>query len=410
MDHLLSWFDNRTLLVCQLLLELLMASAFLILRRVNAAIRGIGLMSGGFALGVVALLLVAARGAVPLVVSAAIGNTVGFFSYYLVVRGIQLFLKDRSRYGWMMEISGAVCIATLFYFTLVKQDIVIRSIAAAWSIGMGRLLPAITLWRYSNTRRFLRFGAVAFGIFALLSFQRIVLLLVQGAPQNFMQRDSVQTISILTGFLHIGVTGMFLLAMITSELRAATLRTAQIDSLTGALTRAAAEAKFSQELEHAGRSGLALSLILIDIDNFKSFNDTAGHAAGDEALRLVARAIQEQLRAYDTFGRFGGDEMLLLLPGTEGTDAVVVAERIRDAIRQIPPLHGKLPITLSIGIAEGEPHDTTRTLLARADAALYHVKRSGRDGAYFQPFGMTSPPSEASEPTDREETITDGTP
>ncbi|MBW8749759.1 MAG: GGDEF domain-containing protein [Acidobacteria bacterium] len=292
-----------------------------------------------------------------------------------------------------MEISGSVCIAALFYFSLVKQDIVIRSIAAAWSIGIGRLLPAITLWRCSNARRFLRFGAVAFGIFALLSFQRIVLLLVQGAPQNFMQRDSVQTISILTGFLHIGVTGMFLLAMITSELRAATLRIAQIDSLTGALTRAAAESKFAQELEHAGRSGLALSLMLIDVDNFKAFNDTAGHAAGDEALRLVSQAIKEQLRAYDTFGRFGGDELLLLLPGTEGTDAVMVAERIRDAVGRIPPVHGKLPITLSIGIAEGEPHYTTRTLLARADSALYHVKRSGRDAAYFQPFPVPlSPP------------------
>ena len=147
--------------------------------------------------------------------------------------------------------------------------------------------------------------------------------------------------------------------------------------------------------------------MLIDIDNFKTFNDTAGHAAGDEALRLVSRAIQEQLRAYDTFGRFGGDELLLLLPGTEGTDAIGVAERIRDAIGKIPPVHGKLPITLSIGIAEAEPHDTTRTLLARADAALYHVKRSGRDAAFFQPFGLTPPAHEASEPADREETITD---
>ncbi|WP_263411291.1 GGDEF domain-containing protein [Terriglobus tenax] len=397
MEHLLQWFDNRTLLICQLLLELMMASAFLLLRRVNPGMRGVGRISLGFALGVLALFLVATRGAIPLFVSAVVGNGIGFFSYYLVSRGIQRFLNDRSRYGWVLEISCIAGLLVLFYYCVITPDLIPRSIASAWVIGMGRLIPAIVLWRAARQSHFLRFGSIVFGIFSLLSLQRFILLFLQESPQNFMQRNSVQTASILVGFLYIGITGMFLLAMITSEMRAATLRTAQIDSLTGALTRAAAEQKFAQELELAGRTGLPLSLLLIDIDNFKYFNDTAGHAAGDEALRHVAEVIQQQLRVYDTFGRFGGDEMLLLLPSTPGPDALIVAGRIRGALQQLPPEHGSLPVTVSVGIAQSEPHDTTRSLLARADSALYHVKRTGRNSAYFLPYGMTPPAQNASE-------------
>lgn len=399
MDHLLSWFDNRTLLVCQMLLVLLLATALFVLGRAAPGMRGVRWMALGYLLGVPGVLLIAARGVIPLPVSTIAGNGIALFSYYCSYLGIQLFFKDRFRYFWLLEISGPLSLGILVYFTLVSPNIVPRSMATAFFIALVRLLSGITLWRHSNARPFLRLGAAIYAIFAFFSFQRFILTLLQGSPQDYMQRDTVQTLSMITGFLYIGITGLFLLALIASEMREVTIRNAQVDMLTRALTRTATEQKFAHELEIAGRTGLPMSALLIDIDKFKTLNDTAGHAAGDDALRMVAQTIHGQLRPYDTFGRFGGDEMLLLLPGTTGQDALIVGNRICGAVKDLPPVHGKLPITVSIGIAQSEPHDTTRSLLARADAALYHVKRNGRNAAYFLAYGLTPPSEDASEPT-----------
>jgi diguanylate cyclase (GGDEF)-like protein len=129
---------------------------------------------------------------------------------------------------------------------------------------------------------------------------------------------------------------------------------------------------------------LAPSLALIDIDHFKTINDTRGHAAGDDALRQVAKVISSHLRDYDYLGRFGGDEFLLILPEASYQDALKVVERIQKAIREMPARFDHA-ITLSIGVTQAVPFEPVDTILARADTALYKAKQAGRDRSHALP-------------------------
>src|SRR5262249_3512437 len=120
---------------------------------------------------------------------------------------------------------------------------------------------------------------------------------------------------------------------------------------------------------------------LLDIDYFKSINDSHGHQAGDLVMKEFAEVTQAMLRATDFFGRYGGDEFLVGLSQTTLADAKQVAERVRRTIeRQLfPCLPAGQRVTLSIGVAEYHPHESADQLLARADAALYEAKRQGRN-------------------------------
>ncbi len=170
--------------------------------------------------------------------------------------------------------------------------------------------------------------------------------------------------------------------------RARVLRSGLSDYLTGWHNRRYLNARLREELARAQRSGASVACLMIDIDLFKSINDSYGHAGGDEVLREVAARIEAQIRASDTAARFGGDEFTLLLPETSLDDAARLAERIRAALAVEIELNVGPPcrVTLSIGIAamkldqRGEDLKACADrLLGEADAALYRAKATGRD-------------------------------
>ncbi|HEY2740038.1 MAG TPA: GGDEF domain-containing protein, partial [Thermoanaerobaculia bacterium] len=115
------------------------------------------------------------------------------------------------------------------------------------------------------------------------------------------------------------------------------------------------------------------------VDYFKSINDIQGHAAGDAALRDVADTISTHLRGRDHLGRYGGDEFLLILPGTPCSVALNVAERLNQAVSDRTKSGLTMPLTLSIGLTEATADDNAVTLIARADKALYQAKADGRN-------------------------------
>lgn len=158
-------------------------------------------------------------------------------------------------------------------------------------------------------------------------------------------------------------------------------RLASYDTLTGATSRAAIEERLKNAVTDAHRSGHPLSVVFFDIDRFKQINDQYGHRVGDQCLRIIAMRTRNRLRTYDQMGRYGGDELVVILPNTELHEAVGVAENLRSAVNCRPlSIDGvMLEASLSLGVAQLGPEETGERLLERADAALYESKSAGRD-------------------------------
>ena len=159
---------------------------------------------------------------------------------------------------------------------------------------------------------------------------------------------------------------------------------ATTDDLTGCLNRRAFFVTAEQELERSGRYGGSVSVLMIDIDHFKQVNDRFGHAVGDRALKAATAAIRANLREIDSFGRLGGEEFAAMLPETSLAGALLVAERLRQAVAAIdlPLGEGQPPlrITASLGVAERTSEASgLDQILARADTALYRAKAAGRN-------------------------------
>ena len=161
------------------------------------------------------------------------------------------------------------------------------------------------------------------------------------------------------------------------------------DALTGLLNRSAvfdaleAEMSRCQRLNERPDPPQHLAVIMLDLDHFKSINDTLGHAAGDQVLRQTAQRIRRRAREYDQVGRYGGEEFLFLLPATDQQQAVCQAERIRSVIAETPFAASaeKLNVTASFGVAATDAHPDADSdeLVRRADEALYRAKEAGRN-------------------------------
>lgn len=153
---------------------------------------------------------------------------------------------------------------------------------------------------------------------------------------------------------------------------------ASTDALTQTNNRRAFNDKLTQEVTRAKRVPLPLSLMLLDVDHFKAFNDTFGHPAGDEVLKMVARLMLSTVRITDFVARYGGEEFAVLLPNTDEEGGVVIAERVRQAIAEFE--WERRAITVSIGVSTlNAKIDQENALVKSADAALYQSKGNGRN-------------------------------
>jgi diguanylate cyclase (GGDEF)-like protein len=153
------------------------------------------------------------------------------------------------------------------------------------------------------------------------------------------------------------------------------------DELTGSHNRRHLIKLIENEKDRTARLGSLFCLCLLDIDFFKRINDTYGHSAGDTVLREFALTVQRQIRESDSFGRYGGEEFLLMLPETTLEEAIVLAERVRHSIQKLgfPDISEDLGVTVSIGVAEFRTGESIGQTVARADEALYMAKASGRN-------------------------------
>ena len=161
-------------------------------------------------------------------------------------------------------------------------------------------------------------------------------------------------------------------------------REAMTDGLTGIANRRAFDQTLVAAVESALKDGTPLSLLMVDIDHFKTFNDTHGHLVGDHVLKLVAKVLTEGIKGRDTVARYGGEEFAVILPRTELTNAITLADQLRASVgsrhivnRARNASYGS--VTLSIGAAQYRTGEELMALLRRADEALYVAKRGGRN-------------------------------
>jgi len=176
-------------------------------------------------------------------------------------------------------------------------------------------------------------------------------------------------------------------------------RLAAVDPLTGLRNRRAIEEFLHDALSASRRHEQSLSLLVVDVDHFKAFNDRLGHRSGDVVLAHTARVLEGALRAEDAIGRWGGEEFLIVLPGTDEEGAVQATERLRVALAADQPREAAergLPVTVTIGVAEWHQEDMNE-LISRADGAMYGGKADGRDIAKVSTVmaAVTDPPERA---------------
>ena len=171
------------------------------------------------------------------------------------------------------------------------------------------------------------------------------------------------------------------LALGGARLFVAVERQATTDGLTGLVNRRTLDQRLAEAVARVQRSKAPLAVVLADIDHFKSVNDTYGHGAGDEVLKAVAGALAGQARATDVVARYGGEELCLVLEGTDAEGAARLAERMRVAIKALrfDTDKGPLSVTTSFGVGLWQPGDDGHAVVARADQRLYQAKGRGRD-------------------------------
>ncbi len=204
------------------------------------------------------------------------------------------------------------------------------------------------------------------------------------------QLISVPLVTLMTGFLVVAMTHALDEERKRSAEQASRLEDlvretghlALTDGLTGLLNQRALRERLRDEMATAVRHGHPLSLVIIDLDHFKSINDHFGHQAGDEAIFRAANCIKDSVRLDDIVGRYGGEEFMVILPHVNAKRAFVLAEKIRLSV-QSAECNGPTPFTLSAGVAERQYETDEESLFRRADRALYRAKHLGRNRVIF---------------------------
>ena len=370
--------DNRTLFACQILLTMVYSVAFLGMRRMYRHLSGTGSFALGFFSGFLGCILIVLRGGVPNSVAVVGEHFLIFSAFLLFYRGLLLFFRS-PRTTRFVSIMCVVALFLLAYFSAVEDRIAARIVIVSLVLLVLRGLIAVELFRQAEQRSILNVFGALMAAYALFGAVRAVATFLHGPPYDFMQTSRFQTPALMVNLLFICIIGLFFLLMLSSELVAIVETRSLYDHVSGALNRRGIDQGFALELVRAERNGYELAVALIDIDHFKQINDTAGHAAGDAALKQVVEVISSRLRSYDFFGRYGGDEFLLVFSQTSFEDALRIAEPIGHAVSRLAVSRLALPITLSIGLTFARPCETAVSTLARADMALNNAKRAGRN-------------------------------
>ena len=387
-------FDIATLFVTEALVCLIFSLVLYVLAKRFPDVPGPMRLAQGFFVAIISILFFLFRGYMPLTVSVLLGNGLVWAAYLLFYIGTATLIGFRPRLR-VPILLAIVSLAPMAYFTAIHDLISVRTIIVSITGVLLQINMFVDLVRNSRRGVVVQSLTVFVGLAMSGDAVRAVVTALHGVPANIFQDDFAQSVHLLMGLIAACGLGVFSMALIAREITASIERNARRDALTGALNRLGIEELLAIEMERARRTFVPLSVALLDIDHFKAFNDTGGHATGDEVLRNIVGAISHQLRTFDACGRIGGDEFLVVLPGSTAPDIAAVCNRILREVASLPPhaASGIAP-TVSIGFTQADVYDTVVDLLARADRALYAAKHQGRNCAQMELAPLRTEPLE----------------
>lgn len=321
----------------------------------------------------------------------AVANLCIVASLVVLQRGVWAFFGLPRPWRWHAAVVALAVTVTIFGLDPAYGAWRVMLISAALSalcLSVGR-----DLQREARARMELRWGAVLavpllLGglIFGLRAARALV---SPGTIVAEVTADSGLNVGAAFGYLIIAlVFQLTLVALVVTRGVVELRRSSRYDTLTGLLNRRAMQEALEQQLQRSRRLGEPFSVLMLDADHFKAINDAQGHAAGDRALQHLGTLLAAQMRDIDRVGRWGGEEFVVLLPGTPLARAHEVAERLCERVQALPTRwqDQAVPLTLSAGASQWSGGgEELAALLARADAALYRAKAAGRNRVESEP-------------------------
>ncbi len=345
---------------------------------------GLGLWATGLLLHAAAYALLACRGRVSDLLSVVLANMLVAGVFSCLLGSLYQFLGRPLPWGRML----VPVLVTGVLFMLFLDDYRARLVMIGILFPLQLALPLYTLWHsgiFGNGRgAWLVFGGLLLEV--LLLAARAVMAALDLMPATGMMEGGImQHLIFLVAFATVQSSSFGFVLMAMDRAAAANRRLAAQDPLTGVPNRRTTIAMLEQGLAQAVRGGQPLALLMVDVDHFKSINDGLGHLAGDKVLCSVVDVLCGRLRSQDFIGRYGGEEFLVLLPGTPLAGAMELARQLCVAVEQAHfEFQGReLPVTISVGVVSCRvrPGERWEGLIDCADAAMYRAKRDGRNRA-----------------------------
>jgi len=332
----------------------------------------------------ISLPLFALRGHVPDFLSIPVANVMlggGLLLYYA---GCARYLGQSPHWPVLGASLGVLTGAMLFWF-YGSENTQLRVVIVSAYHAVVLLATAVLIMRHIPPRRHPYNYWLTAGLATAFAIGHIVRGAVFGwAPApgpELMGASTFNAVMLTIGAVVMPAMTMGSVMMIHDAMLATAEEAANRDYLTGALSRKHFDLLARQEMARALSHGWPLSIVVIDLDHFKQINDTYGHAGGDTVLREFVKLVRDGLREGDVFGRLGGEEFAVLLPGTDTAGAIRIAERLRGQVSRhlVAGPFGVCHYTLSGGVATWHEHESLEALCMRADRALYAAKISGRN-------------------------------
>lgn len=340
------------------------------------------------ALGFVAMLLYAFGRELPGFIAYELANGVYAAAVAAVLAGFRRFFSRKTHVKALAaSVAGVVAAIALFHYqydSFALRTVTVAVFQSAICVGIGwTILQSRQAWR-SRYPYFFTEGMAA--LIVIGHTARATVYLVNPVELTSLLQPSPWNLFFLSaGTFVLPVLTIGAVMMVHDTMLAKAEHAANRDFLTGAWTRRALFELAERELSLARRTGRTLALLILDVDNFKTINDTWGHATGDQVLVDAVLRAETAIRSVDYFARVGGEEFAVLLPEAGRNAAVMVAERIRSTMEDsalavhVEGNPDTPAYTVSIGLAMLRDTDSFQELMQRADAALYAAKVSGRN-------------------------------